>query len=641
MRILKTAVLLLTGCLSTALCGKVLHDGRFRPDHVLRVNVAKVSSGCRIREEVVVNGTSPGPLIRLRAGTTSWIRVYNDMEDRNLTMHWHGLAQRMAPFADGSPQVSQWPIPPGHFFDYEVHTKVEDSGTYFYHSHVKLQALSCFGPLIVDHCGSPPFKYDDERILHFQDTFDKTDRDILNDLNAVPFVWSGESRGVLLNGKGVAVGHTAVDGPRGGARGYFGTTQGLPNGVDSDDSFDGSDEIQLAASRDCTLPVIDVEPGKTYRFRFIGATGLSYLTIGLEGHDNLTIIQVDGAEYNVPVTTDHIQIGGGQRFDILFKAKTADELKANKNKTTYFLQFETRDRADLIRGYGVVRYDPNVKVPRAPSKPVLKLPTDVSNWLEYTFQPLVPEKNRAPSTDEVTRRIIIDCEQKVDNESGRVIWEIGHQSWKDSAYQRPLLIDIYQRGEAAIPDYDAAMNNNGWGWDPATLAFPAKVGEVLEIVLQNTGSQLSAVEGLLETHPFHAHGGHYYDIGSGPGRYDPDANNAKLEKLGFRPVKRDTTMLFRHKGQVSPGQVEGWRAWRMRMENPGVWMIHCHILAHAMMGMQSIWVVGSAEEIQKIPPNLSQDYFEYGGSVYGNATHSPSVYEYFGDADECGSGWSG
>lgn len=37
------------------------------------------------------------------------------------------------------------------------------------------------------------------------------------------------------------------------------------------------------------------------------------------------------------------------------------------------------------------------------------------------------------------------------------------------------------------------------------------MGEVLEIVIQNTGS---LDIGRVDDHPFHAHGGHYYDIGS-------------------------------------------------------------------------------------------------------------------------------
>jgi L-ascorbate oxidase len=45
---------------------------------------------------------------------------------------------------------------------------------------------------------------------------------------------------------------------------------------------------------------------------------------------------------------------------------------------------------------------------------------------------------------------------------------------------RPYLVNIYEKGQTAIPDYDAALRY--YGCDPATLALLAKVGEVLNIV---------------------------------------------------------------------------------------------------------------------------------------------------------------
>jgi L-ascorbate oxidase len=54
-----------------------------------------------------------------------------------------------APFSDGTPQAAQWPIPPLHYFDYELHVPKGMAGTYFYHSHVGFQAISVTGPLIV------------------------------------------------------------------------------------------------------------------------------------------------------------------------------------------------------------------------------------------------------------------------------------------------------------------------------------------------------------------------------------------------------------------------------------------------------------------------------------------------------------
>jgi hypothetical protein len=66
------------------------HDHSFIPDAVLRVTAANLSQSCYpAKETILVNGTSPGPELRLTEGKTYWIRVYNDMLDANLTMVSH------------------------------------------------------------------------------------------------------------------------------------------------------------------------------------------------------------------------------------------------------------------------------------------------------------------------------------------------------------------------------------------------------------------------------------------------------------------------------------------------------------------------------------------------------------------------
>lgn len=65
----------------------VPHDFSFSPDFVLRVTEEPFTQSCVGKQAVVlVNGTSPGPEIRLLEGNVYWIRVFNDMGGRNLTM---------------------------------------------------------------------------------------------------------------------------------------------------------------------------------------------------------------------------------------------------------------------------------------------------------------------------------------------------------------------------------------------------------------------------------------------------------------------------------------------------------------------------------------------------------------------------
>lgn len=510
-----------------------------------------------------------------------------------MVKHWHGLSQRTAPFSDGSP-VSQWPIAPHQCFDYEIHPELEDSGTYFYHSHIGFQAMTAAGPLIVDDAAAPPYDYDEERIVFLQDYYNKTDEQIENGLIATPFVWSGEVNAVLINGVGVAA-------------------------------------SEIAGRHGCALPVIVVEPDKTYLFRFIGALAISMVSLGIEGHASMDVIGADG-HYTKAHNIDHLQITTGQRFDVLLKTKSVDDISGSSGKTDFVIQFETKDRPSVYRGFGVLRYSnttTETSITSAPQIAPLRLPNDTYNFLEYALEPLVP--NGFPSASEVTRRVHITNQQLLQS---TIIWQLSGLNWtEDEVYNAPpYLVDIYKNGPAAVPNYTAALANGGW--DPYTLAWPAKIGEVLEIILENTGSSVNG-NGGVDYHPFHLHGNHYYDCGSGNGSYDAAANEAKL--ANYSPVLRDTTILYRYEERSRPQKPSGWRCWRLRVQDAGAWMLHCHILQHMLMGMQSVWVMGDWVEIASIPYSGAEGYLEYGGTAYGGQDISPVVWHEWEDEKKYGS----
>lgn len=74
-------------CIGRALAETTCHDETFVPDAILRVTEAPLAQSCYpSKSTVLVNGTSPGPALKIREGQTYWIRVYNDMEQNNLTM---------------------------------------------------------------------------------------------------------------------------------------------------------------------------------------------------------------------------------------------------------------------------------------------------------------------------------------------------------------------------------------------------------------------------------------------------------------------------------------------------------------------------------------------------------------------------
>lgn len=86
-------------------------------------------------------------------------------------------------------------------------------------------------------------------------------------------------------------------------------------------------------------------------------------------------------------------------------------------------------------------------------------------------------------------------------------------------------MDNYEGGEAAIPDYDVAVNSYG-GWNPDLNVYTAKVGEIIDEVLVY---EPAGNNGGFDVHPWHIHGGHVYDLGGGAGDYDAEANERKLQ----------------------------------------------------------------------------------------------------------------
>ena len=94
-----------------------------------------------------VNRQVPGPRLDLTVGDHIRINFINHLPD-SATMHWHGLVvpNRM----DGPAHITQAPVPPGGRYVYEY--VVQQSGSYFYHSHMRpdrQQAFGLYGALIV------------------------------------------------------------------------------------------------------------------------------------------------------------------------------------------------------------------------------------------------------------------------------------------------------------------------------------------------------------------------------------------------------------------------------------------------------------------------------------------------------------
>ena len=109
--------------------------------------VRKTIAGAAVRM-LSYNGSVPGPLLRVRQGTSVTIEVTND-GDVEQTVHWHGL--RLDNRFDGVPYVTQPAIPVGGRFTYQL--QFPDPGLYWYHPHFREdygQEMGLSGQIIVD-----------------------------------------------------------------------------------------------------------------------------------------------------------------------------------------------------------------------------------------------------------------------------------------------------------------------------------------------------------------------------------------------------------------------------------------------------------------------------------------------------------
>jgi FtsP/CotA-like multicopper oxidase with cupredoxin domain len=108
---------------------------------------ARLVSGQRVHG-YTLNGTTPGPLIRVTQGQLLEVRLHNANVPDGITLHWHGLDVPNA--EDGVAGVTQDAVLPGHGFTYRF--VAPQAGSYWYHSHqVSHEQVvgGLLGPLVV------------------------------------------------------------------------------------------------------------------------------------------------------------------------------------------------------------------------------------------------------------------------------------------------------------------------------------------------------------------------------------------------------------------------------------------------------------------------------------------------------------
>ncbi|XP_022740762.1 L-ascorbate oxidase-like [Durio zibethinus] len=110
----------------------------------------------------------------------------------------------------------------------------------------------------------------------------------------------------------------------------------------------------------------------------------------------------------------------------------------------------------------------------------------------------------------------------------------------------------------------------------------------LKLPPTNPPNANSMTANVSEAHPWHLHGHDFWVLGYGEGKFNLSRDIEKYNLVD--PIMKNTVPLHPY----------GWTALRFQADNPGVWLFHCHIEAHLLLGMLVVFESGM-EQVGNIP----------------------------------------
>lgn len=237
-----------------------------------------------VQERDVIGWNDTWPLPTLRVGKGDRINLYltNGFDDKNTSVHFHGMFQNGSSQMDGPEMVTQCPIPPGETMLYNF-TVGDQVGTFWYHSHTKGQLGDGMrAPFIIED-DEYPFDFDEEVVLSIGDWYHDTSDDLIEDFMS------------RFNPTGA---------------------EPIPANLLFNDTRNNSWAVQ---------------PNTTYFLRIVNLGGFVTQYLWMEDHE-FEVVEVDGI-YVEKNTTDMLYITVAQRYGVLVKTKeTADKNYAFMSK---------------------------------------------------------------------------------------------------------------------------------------------------------------------------------------------------------------------------------------------------------------------------------------------------------------------
>ncbi len=288
--------------------------------------------GGRVGHAIAINGSIPGPVIRMKEGKGVLIRVHNRLNE-STSVHWHGM---LVPFTmDGVPGISFPGIGAGETFTYRY--KVRQNGTYWYHSHSGFQEqLGVYGQLIVEPSSPDPIQYDVEHSVVLSDWTFENPATIFSKLKKIDGYFNFQRATTANLNEQVR-----------------NTKKSLSEAIamrlrwdwmrmDPTDIADVTGitySFLLNGQTSAENPTLLARPGQRVRLRILNASSQTYYDFRIPGLP-MTVVQADGQNVK-PVETDELRIAVAETYDVIV---TLPDAKA------YTLFAETMDRSGSVRG---------------------------------------------------------------------------------------------------------------------------------------------------------------------------------------------------------------------------------------------------------------------------------------------------
>ncbi|PIN25286.1 Multicopper oxidase [Handroanthus impetiginosus] len=497
---------------------------------------------CSNKSILTVNGQFPGPTLYVNEGDTIVVDVINRASE-NVTIHWHGVKQPRYPWSDGPAYITQCPIQPGTRFSQKI-VLSDEVGTLWWHAH--------------------------------SDWSRKPDAE-------VPIIlgeWWKSDIMAVLNG--------------------FVADGGDPN---ISDAFliNGQPGDLYPCSRPDTFK-LTVDYGKTYLIRMVNAVMNNIMFFRIANH-KFTIVGSDGS-YTKPFTRDYISIPPGQTIDFL--------LEANQQPSHYYMAarvYAIAGTSDNTTTTAIVEYSGNYSAPSSPLLPTLPALNDTASSTNF-----VEQLRSLGSKDHP-----VDVPLNVDNKFFFTLSINTFQCPPDAPCQGAqggrfrasvnnitfvppriaILQAYYNRIRGVYGDdfpskppfrfnytQEKMIPRDYWTPQNGTEVRVLEYNSVVEIVFQGT----NLVAGIY--HPMHLHGYSFYVVGSGSGNFDKDRDPLNYNLVD--PPFQNTIVV----------PVSGWTAIRFKANNPGVWLMHCHLERHTTWGMEMAFIVknGKGSDAKMLPP---------------------------------------